>query len=135
MICKANMRSVIQPTFASGRQVMVGTTNSAGEDFKMRMDLIGTGRTIFNYPGPLPIHPHFTPTSSSWMNLVERFFRDLSEDVVRDGSFTSTKQLTEAILGYLAERNLYPVRYEWRAKGAEILKKIQLAGEKLATDT
>ncbi len=81
------------------------------------------------------IHLHFTPTSSSWMNLVERFFRDLSEDVVRDGSFTSTNQLTEAILGNLAERNLNPVRYEWRAKGAEILEKIQRAREKLAADT
>jgi transposase len=70
-------------------------------------------------------HVHFTPTSSSWMNLVERFFRDLSEDVVRDGSFSSVKELTEAVLGYLAERNLNPVRYQWRAQGAEILAKIQ----------
>ena len=62
------------------------------------------------------IHLHFTPTSSSWLNLVERFFRDLSEDVVLEGSFTSTRELTEAIVGYLAERNLAPVRYEWRAK-------------------
>ncbi len=76
------------------------------------------------------IHVHFTPTSSSWMNLVERFFRDLSEEVVREGSFTSTRQLTEAILGYLAERNLNPVRYQWRAKGAEILEKIQRARKK-----
>lgn len=81
------------------------------------------------------MHLHFTPTSSSWMNLVERFFRDLSQDVVREGSFTSTRQLTEAILGYLAERNLNPVRYEWRAKGAEILEKIQRARQKLADDT
>jgi transposase len=78
------------------------------------------------------IHLHFTPTSSSWLNLVERFFRDLSEDVVREGSFTSTRELTEAIVGYLAERNLTPVRYEWRAKGAEILAKIQRARGKQA---
>jgi len=81
------------------------------------------------------IHVHFTPTSSSWMNLVERFFRDLSEDVVREGSFTSTRQLADAILGYLAERNLNPVRYQWRAKGAEILEKIQRARGKLAVNT
>lgn len=78
------------------------------------------------------VHIHFTPTSSSWMNLVERFFRDLSEDVVREGSFGSTRQLTEAIVAYLAERNLNPVRYEWRAQGAEILEKIQRARQKLA---
>ena len=78
------------------------------------------------------IHLHFTPTSSSWLNLVERFFRDLSQDVVREGSFASTRELTEAILAYLIERNLAPVRYEWRAKGADILAKIQRAREKQA---
>jgi transposase len=72
-------------------------------------------------------HLHFTPTSSSWMNLVERFFRDLSEDVVREGSFTSTAELTSAIMAYLAERNLNPTRYVWRAQGADILAKINKA--------
>jgi DNA-binding XRE family transcriptional regulator/transposase len=70
---------------------------------------------------------HFTPTSSSWMNLVERFFRDLTEDVVREGSFGSKEDLVQAILGYLAERNLHPKRYAWKAKGQEILAKIQRA--------
>jgi transposase len=81
------------------------------------------------------MHVHFTPTSSSWMNLVERFFRDLSEDVVREGSFTSVRKLTEAMVGYLAERNLNPVRYQWRAKGAEILEKIERARRKQADNT
>ena len=80
-------------------------------------------------------HLHFTPTSSSWMNLVERFFRDLSEDVVREGSFTSTRQLTDAIVGYLADRNLSPVRYQWRATGAEILAKIERARQKQSANT
>ena len=75
-------------------------------------------------------HMHFTPTSSSWMNLVERFFRDLTVDVVRHGSFQSVKELSYAITDYLAERNLNPTRYEWRAKGAEILAKIQRARQK-----
>lgn len=74
---------------------------------------------------------HFTPTSSSWMNLVERFFRDLTEDVVREGSFRSTQELVEAVTGYLAERNLNPKRYAWKAKGAEILAKIKRARESL----
>lgn len=78
-------------------------------------------------------HMHFTPTSSSWMNMVERFFRDLSEDVVRNGSFESVKELSSAILSYLAERNLNPKAYQWKAEGAEILAKIQRAREKLAS--
>lgn len=80
-------------------------------------------------------HLHFTPTSSSWMNLVERFFRDLSEDVVREGSFSSTRQLTQAILDYLTERNLHPMRYQWRASGAEILAKIKRARQKISDNT
>jgi transposase len=73
------------------------------------------------------IHQHFTPTSSSWMNLVERFFRDLTEDVVRDGSFEGVQQLVLAINAYLAERNLAPRRYVWKKEGADILAKIQRA--------
>lgn len=76
-------------------------------------------------------HLHFTPTSSSWLNLVERFFRDLSQDVVLPGSFTSVQELKEAIFGYLPERNLAPKRYVWRAKGEEILAKINQARERL----
>lgn len=72
-------------------------------------------------------HLHFTPTSSSWLNLVERFFRDLTVDVVRDGSFESVKALATAIEGYLLERNLQPTRYVWRQKGAVILEKLRKA--------
>ena len=75
---------------------------------------------------------HFTPTSSSWMNLVERFFRDLTEDVVRDGSFTSVAELVQAMLGYLEDRNLNPKPYVWKKKGAEILAKIQRARQALS---
>jgi len=67
---------------------------------------------------------HFTPTASSWLNLVERFFRDLTVEVVRAGSFASVRQLISAIEAYLAERNLAPKRYVWNAKGEDILAKI-----------
>jgi transposase len=75
---------------------------------------------------------HFTPTSSSWMNLVERFFRDLTVDCVRDGSFTSVKELSAAIETYLQLRDLNPVRYQWKAEGRAILEKIQRARTALA---
>lgn len=70
---------------------------------------------------------HFTPTSSSWMNLVERFFRDLTEDAVREGSFASVTELAQAIQAYLANRNLAPKRYVWKATGHDILIKINRA--------
>ena len=75
---------------------------------------------------------HFTPTSSSWMNLVERFFRDLTEDVVRDGSFAGVRELVDAIDAYLEQHNLSPKRYVWRKSGAEILASINRARQALA---
>lgn len=75
---------------------------------------------------------HFTPTSSSWMNMVERFFRDLTEDAIRDGSFSSVGELAERITGYIADRNLNPKPYVWKKKGEEILAKITRAREAAA---
>lgn len=72
---------------------------------------------------------HFTPTSSSWMNMVERFFRDLTVDCVRDGSFTSVADLVGEIEAYMAERELNPKRYVWRADGNQVLAKIKRAKE------
>lgn len=77
-------------------------------------------------------HLHFIPTSSSWMNLVERFFGELTADVIREGSFTSVRDLVKDIEAYLVERNLNPKPYRWRAEGAVILEKIQRARTILA---
>ena len=74
---------------------------------------------------------HFTPTSSSWMNLVERFFGDISQQAICNGSFESVKELARRIEAYIAERDLNPKRYIWKAEGAEILAKINRAREKL----
>jgi transposase len=79
------------------------------------------------------IVPRFTPTSSSWMNLVERFLRDLTVDCVRGGSFASVKELAAAIESYLQERDLKPVRHTWRASGADIHAKIKRARESQTT--
>ena len=66
---------------------------------------------------------HFTPTSSSWLNMVERFFADLTADVIRAGSFTSVNDPVRDIKTYLAQRNATPKPYLWKASGAEILAK------------
>src|ERR1700722_2068971 len=76
-------------------------------------------------------HMHYTPTSSSWMNLVERFFRDLTE-FITEKSFASTRDLADAIIAFLAARNENPRRYVWKAKGEEILRKINAARAALA---
>jgi transposase/transposase-like protein len=74
-------------------------------------------------------HLHFTPTSSSWLNLVERFFRDLSQQALVGASFGSIPELLDAIWSYLLEHNLRPKRYVWRADGQRVLEKIRRAWE------
>ena len=79
-------------------------------------------------------HMHFTPTSSSWLNLVERFFRDLT-DFITARSFASVGELSDAIIAFLAERNKNAKRYLWHAKGEDILRKIAAAKAKPGTLT
>ena len=70
---------------------------------------------------------HFTPTGSSWLTLVERFFADLTGDVIRAGSFASVPHLVRDIKTYLAQRNADPPLQQWKAQSAEILAKIDRA--------
>lgn len=69
-------------------------------------------------------HLHFTPTSSSWLNLIERWFAALTEKRLRRGSFFSVKELTQAIEEYLAETNRQPKPFLWTASVQKILEKI-----------
>ncbi len=72
-------------------------------------------------------HFHFTPTSSSWLNMVERFFRDLTENQLRRGVFTSVEVLEQSILAYIEEHNRSPKPFIWTAKANDILEKVKRA--------
>jgi transposase len=78
-------------------------------------------------------HLHFTPTSASWVNLVERFFRDITEERIRRGVFRSVGDLKAAIQEYLDHRNANPKPYQWTAKPEAILAKVAKAKEMLGT--
>ena len=67
---------------------------------------------------------HFTPTSSSWLNLVERWFREITDKRIRRGSFHSVGELEQAIQDYLAHNNQQPRPFVWTAKVEKILEKI-----------
>ena len=69
-------------------------------------------------------HIHFTPTSSSWLNLIERLFRDLSEKRLRRGVFRNVDELVQAITEYVAHHNENPKGFTWTKKAEEILAKI-----------
>lgn len=78
-------------------------------------------------------HMHFTPTSASWVNLVERFFRDITQEQIRRGVFRSVDELKASIQEYLQQRNANPKPYHWTAKPEAILAKVTKAKEKLGT--
>ena len=75
-------------------------------------------------------HLHFTPTSASWLNQVERFFALITEDRIRRGVFTSVPQLERAIHDYLAEHNENPKPFVWTADADSILDRIKRVCER-----
>lgn len=68
--------------------------------------------------------PHFTPTSSSWLNLVERWFRELTDKALRRGTFHSVPDLIAAIEAYLNAHNNDPKPFVWTATAEDILAKV-----------
>ncbi len=69
-------------------------------------------------------HMHFTPTSSSWLNIVERFFRELTTKRIRRGSFASVDELEEAITSYIKAHNDNPEPFVWTAEAGKIIEKV-----------
>ena len=72
-------------------------------------------------------HVHFIPTRSSWLNVIERWFRELTEKRLRRGVFRSVPELIEAIEAFAAEYNAEPKGFVWTKGAAEILEKVRRA--------
>lgn len=70
------------------------------------------------------VHMHFTPTYSSWLNLIERWFAKLTEDALRRNSHTSTRQLRQAIEQYIGESNDTPKPFVWTKTADQILASV-----------
>ena len=75
---------------------------------------------------------HFTPTSASWLNMVERFFRDISENRIKRDSFTNVPDLEQAIAQYIEHHNKSPKPFIWSATADDILAKVTRAKAALA---
>ena len=73
---------------------------------------------------------HFTPTSGSWLNQVERFFAEITEKQIRRGSFKSVKSLEAAIRSYLEKHNENPKPFVWTASAELILRKVEKVCER-----
>jgi transposase len=76
---------------------------------------------------------HFTPTSASWLNMVERFFRDITTERLCRGVFTSVPNLIAAIDEYIAEHNTNPKPFIWTKSARDILQKVIRANSRLSS--
>jgi transposase len=76
-------------------------------------------------------HTHFTPTSASWLNMVERFFRDLTHNQLRRGVFRDLQELIMTIEGYIDRHNENPKPFIWTARAGDILEKVKRARQAL----
>ena len=73
------------------------------------------------------VHMHFTPTSSSWVNLIERFFAEITDKAIRRGVFKNVRELEKAIREFIDARNDHPKPYIWTASVASIIEKVDRA--------
>lgn len=107
----------------------------AGLEVHLVMDNYGTHkvekirRWLVRHPR---YHVHYTPTSASWLNLVERLFAEVTERCVRRGSHTSVQALETAMLDYLDRRNRSPKPFIWKADADLILGKVQRLCERIS---
>jgi transposase len=98
------------------------------------MDNYGTHKTE-QVKRWLKRHPrfkvHFIPTSSSWLNMVERWFAEITGKAVRRGSFSSVPDLVAAIEEFIEEWNRDPKPFIWTARAEDILEKIERCRRRL----
>lgn len=80
------------------------------------------------------VHLHFIPTSSSWLNLVERFFGLLTDKALRRGVFTSVKELENTIQAFIDQHNQNPRPFVWTKSVSQILDKVQRAKQTIIPD-
>lgn len=99
-----------------------------GLDVHLVMDNYGTHK-VKKVRGWLARHPryhiHFTPTSGSWLNMVERLFAEVTQRCIRRGSHTAVRELEKAMLDYLDRRNRNPKPFIWKADADLILGKVE----------
>ena len=106
---------------------LINTKTSLDLDLHLIVDNYGTHKHprvqswIKRHPR---FHLHFTPTSSSWVNMVERWFRDITTKRIRRGSFKNVKELIVTIKNYIESHNQNPKVFVWTASVESIMRKI-----------
>jgi transposase len=113
---------------------LIDQQTPVGLDLHLIVDNYATHKT----PGVkrwLKAHPrfhlHFTPTSASWLNMVERFFAEITRKRIRRGTFKSVAELKSAIMEYLENHNADPKPFIWTKSAGQILEKVARAKQAL----
>ena len=122
-------RHLCRPCASAGRTVPQGL------DIHIIMDNYATHKTavIKTWLARRPhYHVHFTPTSASWINQVERWFAELTRKQIRRGVHTSTKQLETDIRAFIERHNENPKPYRWTKSADEILASVKRFCQKTA---
>ena len=103
-------------------------------DVHLIMDNYATHKTdaIRKWLAPRPHwHVHFTPTSASWLNMVEHFFAEISEKQIKRGAHTSVSDLEADILHYIQNRNNDPTPFKWVKSANQILDSVKRFCQKM----
>src|SRR6266568_1604095 len=106
----------------------------AGLDLHLIVDNYGTHKhsRVVSWLRRHPrFHLHFIPTSSSWLNMVERWFREITDKRLRRGTFDSERALIKAIMAYIQNHNQNPKAFVWTADVETIMRKIRINKEAL----
>jgi transposase len=117
------------------KEIDTQVTREAGVQIHIIMDNYGTHKTpsvkrwFERHP---EYHLHFTPTSGSWLNQVERFFAEITEKQIRRGVFRSVAALEKAIMEYLAAHNENPKPFVWTAGADLILNRVKKVCERIS---
>jgi transposase len=109
---------MIDQTVAAGKEIYLICDNYSTHKHERVQRWLGAHKRF---------HVHFTPTSSSWLNMVERFFRDPTQNRLRRGVFQDLEQLIMAIGEYIDGHNQNPKPIIWTAKASDILEKVTRA--------
>lgn len=112
----------------------IDTDTPMGLDLHLIVDNYGTHKhpRVASWLKRHPrFHLHFIPTSSSWLNMVERWFREITDKRLRRGTFESERALIRAIMDYIDNHNQNPKAFVWTASEDVIMKKIAINKEAL----
>ena len=106
---------------------LIDQQTPAGLDLHLIVDNYATHKTpaVKRWLKAHPrFHLHFTPTSASWLNMVERFFAEITRKRIRRGAFKSVAELKSAIMEYLEKHNADPKPFIWTKSAGQILEKV-----------